>query len=100
MCHVGKMFIREYVSSGNRCRAKGTMSGKRLSGNRGVTILCLLCSFSNLLNELFVFLNYVMFEKKKSSPHIYIFVHSYKEKNRKFDCLFMIKSFKTSPKTV
>ncbi|EXX72611.1 hypothetical protein RirG_067690 [Rhizophagus irregularis DAOM 197198w] len=36
MCHVGKMFIREYVLSGNRCRAKG-MSGKRLSGNRGVT---------------------------------------------------------------
>lgn len=40
-----------------------------------------------------------MFEKKKSSPHIYIFVHLYKEKNRKFDCLFMIKGFKTSPKT-
>ncbi|PKK57129.1 hypothetical protein RhiirC2_798622 [Rhizophagus irregularis] len=38
MCHVGKIYIREYVLLGDRYRAKG-MSEKRLSGNRGVTVI-------------------------------------------------------------
>ncbi|CAB5356989.1 unnamed protein product [Rhizophagus irregularis] len=32
MCHVGKIYIREYVLLGNHCRAKG-MLGKRLLGS-------------------------------------------------------------------
>ncbi|CAB5394007.1 unnamed protein product [Rhizophagus irregularis] len=32
MCHVGKIYIREYVLSGNRCRAKAYIRRTRGSG--------------------------------------------------------------------